>query len=64
MEDHEILSKVTSGRPMLTSAAVSGGAPGPPERSGVGNREDPPSPGRSCARSDQAGSLGTAEKTS
>jgi len=64
MEDHEVFSKVTGGRAVFTSAAVSGGAPGPPERSGVGNREGAVSPRHSCARSDQAGSLGTTEKTS
>jgi hypothetical protein len=58
MEGHEVFSKVTGGRAVFTSAAVSGGAPGPPERSGVGSREGAPSPTRSCARSDQAGSLG------
>jgi len=63
MEDHEVFSEVTGGRPVFTSAAVSGEAPGPQERSGVGNREGAPSPARSCAGSDQAGSLGTAEKT-
>ncbi len=64
MEDYEIFSEVTGGRAVFTSAAVSGGAPGPPERSGVGNREGAPSPRRSCARSDPAGSLGATEKTS
>jgi len=64
MEDHEVFSKVTGGRPVFTSAAVGGGAPGPPERSGGGNRERAPSPRRSCAGSDPAGSLGTTEKTS
>jgi len=64
MEDHEVFSEVTGGRPVFTAAAVSGGAPGPPERSGVGNREGVPSPTRSCARSDPAGSLGSTEKTS
>jgi len=39
MEDHEVFSKVTGGGPVFTSAAVSGGGPSPPERSGVGNRE-------------------------
>ena len=46
---------MTGGRPVLTSAAVGGGAPGPPKRSGGGNREGALSPTRSCARSDQAG---------
>jgi len=64
MEDHEVFSKVTGGRPGFTSAAAGGGAPGPPKPSEGGNREGAPSPRRSCARSDQAGSLGTAEKTS
>jgi len=64
MEDHEVFSKVTGGRLVFTSAAAGGGAPGPPKLSEGGNREGAPSPLRSCARSDQAGSLGTAEKTS
>ena len=64
MEGHEVFSKVTGGRVVFASAAVSGGAPGPPERSGDGNREGPPSPTRSCARSDQAGRFGSTEKTS
>ena len=64
MEDHEVFSKVTGGRPGFTSAAAGGGAPGPSERSGVGNREGAPSPVRSCARSDPDGSLGPTEKTS
>jgi len=64
MEVHDVFSKVTGGRPVFTSAAASGGAPGPPERSGVGNREGAVSPKRSCARSDPAGSLGATEKTS
>jgi hypothetical protein len=58
-----ICSEVTGGRPVLTSTAVGGGAPGPLERSGGGNREGVPSPTRSCVRSDQAGSLGTKEET-
>ena len=53
-----VSSDVTGGRPVFTSAAVGGGAPGPPKRSGGGNREGAHSPARSCARSDQAGSLG------
>jgi len=64
MEDHEVFSKVTGGRPGFTSAAVSGGAPGPPERSGVGKRERVPSSTLSCARIDPAASLGTTEKIS
>jgi len=44
MEDYGVFSKMTGGRPVFTSAAVSGGAPGPPERSGGGNREGAPSP--------------------
>ena len=64
MKDHEVFSKVTGGRPGFTSAVVGGGAPGPLERSGGGNREGAPSPARSCARSGQAVSLGTTEKTS
>jgi len=64
MEDHAVFSKVTGGRPGFTSAAVGGGAPGPLERSGGGNREGAPSPKPSCARSGQAVSLGTTEKTS
>jgi hypothetical protein len=57
-----VSSGVTGGRPVLTSAAVGGGAPGPLKRSGGGNREGVPSPARSCARSDQTGSLGTKEE--
>ena len=48
---------------MFTSAAEGGGAPGSPKRSAGGNREGVPSPTRSCARSDQAESLGTKEET-
>ena len=61
-KDREVFSKVTGGRPVLTSAAVGGGAPGPPKPSGGGNREGVLSPTRSCARSDQAGRLGTKEE--
>jgi len=39
MEDHEVFSKVTGGRSVFTSAAVSGGAPGPPKPSKGGIRE-------------------------
>ena len=63
MQDHEVFSKVTGGRPVFTSAAAGGGAPGPPKRSAGGNREGVHSPASSCARSDPAGSLGTTEKT-
>ncbi len=48
---------------MLTSAAAGGGAPGPPKPCGGGNREGAPSPACSCARSDQAGRLGTKEES-
>jgi len=64
MQDHEVFSKATGGRPGFTSAAVGGGAPGPPKPSGGWNREGVPSPALSCASSDRAGSLGTEEKTS
>ncbi len=64
VKDHEVLSKVTGGRPVVTSAAVGGGAPGPRKTSVGGNREGAHSPASSCARSDKAGSLGTAEKSS
>jgi hypothetical protein len=50
-----VSSDVTGGRPVLTSAAVGGGAPGPPQ-AGTGRGRLPPH--RSCARSDQAGRLG------
>ena len=37
MEDHEVFSKVTGGRPVFTFAAVGGGAPGPaPQERGTG----------------------------
>ncbi len=42
------------GRSVATSAAATGGAPGPPKQSAGGNREGVPSPGRSRARSDSA----------
>jgi len=44
MEGHDVFSKVTGGRPVFTSEAVGGGAPGPQKRSGGGNREGVPSP--------------------
>jgi hypothetical protein len=50
-----VFSVVTGGRAVFTSAAVGGGAPGPPKQSRGGNREGAPSPAPSCARSDQAG---------
>ena len=54
MEGHDVFSKVTGGRPVLTSEAVGGGAPGPvPQERGTGRGCLPPQ--RSCARSDQAG---------
>ncbi len=49
MEDHEVFSKVTGGRAVFTSAAVSGGAPGPPKPNKGGNRAGVPSLTRSCA---------------
>ncbi len=52
MEGHDVFSKVTGGRPVFTSEAVGGGAPGPP-KAGTGRGCLPPQ--RSCARSDQAG---------
>jgi hypothetical protein len=56
-----VSSDVTGGRPVLTSAAVGGGAPGPvPQERETGRRCLPPH--RSCARSDQAGRLGTKEE--
>ena len=58
MQDHEVFSKVTGGRPVITSAGVGGGAPGPPKPSEGGNREGAPSPESSCASSDPVGSLG------
>jgi len=64
MEDHEVFSEVTGGRAVFTSAAGGGGALDPPKPSEGGHREGAPSPARSCARSDQPGSLGTTEKTS
>ncbi len=54
MEGHDVFSKVTGGRPVFTSEAVGGGAPGPvPQERETGRGCLPPQ--RSCARSDQAG---------
>ncbi len=60
MPAHEVYSEVTGGRPVFTSAAVGGGAPGK-AKAGTGRGAFPT---LGCARSDPAGSLGTTEKTS
>ena len=53
--------RVTGERP-VPLPQMCGGSPWP-RSAGTGNREGAPSPARSCARSDQAGSLGTKEET-
>ena len=43
MEDHEVFSKVTGGRPVFTSAGGGGGAPGPvAQERGTGRGRLPP----------------------
>jgi len=62
-EGHEVFSVVTGGRPLSFSRLISGGNRSSPDLLGE-NAEGAKNPLLISRRKDQAGSLGTGEKTS
>ena len=62
-EGHEVFSVVTGGRPLSFSRLISGGSRSSPDLLGE-NAEEAKTPLLISRRKDQAGSLGTEEKTS
>ena len=63
LKGHEVFSVVTGGRPLSFSRLISGGSRSSPDLSGE-NAEGAKTPLLISRRKDQAGSLGTEEKTS